>query len=191
LLERRSKPVTKRTFSPSRVFWLGAFGALAIAVSLAIGCSASSPPATSCTSGETVACTCADGKSGTSPCGSPTCSCEGEDAGAAVSVDAGTQDAPGLDTPGDATHLDEKEPPTTAYAECAAKGSFGWPCTATTSGPDPTDCTDPNFPDCFVGGQGAWCTASCATFGTCPPNDQDGGDAGCTPTACNARGYCK
>jgi hypothetical protein len=113
------------------------------------------------------------------------------DARGAGNVDASSEDAAAVDTPGDATHLDDKAAPTTVYGACAAPGSFGWPCTAPTSEPDPTECTDPNFPDCFVGGQGSWCTASCATFGVCPGGDQDGGDAGCIPTQCNARGYCK
>jgi hypothetical protein len=183
--------VTKRSILSSPLFWIGSL-ATSLLLVLAIGCSSSPPPETGCTSGETLPCTCASGHSGTSPCGSPVCSCdESEDAAPLGAVDAGI-DAPAVDTPGDATHLDEKPPPTTAYAECAVKGSFGSPCTLTTSGPDPSECTDPNFPDCFAGGQGAWCTVSCATFGVCiPPGDKDGGDAGCTPTACNARGYCK
>jgi hypothetical protein len=85
------------------------------------------------------------------------------------------------------------------YGACATKGSFGWPCTETATGLDPTDCTDPNYPYCFVGGQGTWCTALC---------DEDAGDnacleaadasgatgldgGGCIPSACNAKGYCK
>ncbi len=124
-------------------------------------------------------------------CGIPGCSCDlTEDAGT-PGVDSGLVTEASVDTPGDATHADEKPPPTAVYGECALKGSFGWPCSSTTSGPDPTDCTDPNFPDCFVGGQGSWCTASCATFGVCPQPAEDGGDAGCIPSACNARGYCK
>jgi hypothetical protein len=180
--------VTKQGILSSPLFWAGSL-AIALAPVLAGGCSSSPPSATECTSGEAVPCTCANGRSGTSACGSSVCSCdEGEDAGSGADADAGTTP---IDTPGDATHLDEKPAPTTVYGACALQGSFGWPCSATTSGPDPTDCTDPNFPDCFVGGQGSWCTASCATFGVCPPGDQDGGDAGCTPSACNARGYCK
>ncbi|MGO9714048.1 MAG: hypothetical protein ACLQBL_34655 [Polyangiaceae bacterium] len=181
--------MTKRSLFSSPLLWIGPM-ATALPLALAIGCS-SSPPEEGCFSGQTVACTCANGQSGTSACGSQACSCDlGEDSGTTSNIDGGT-DSASIDTPGDATHLDEKPPPTTGYAECAVKGSFGWPCSLTTSGPDPTECTDPNFPDCFVGGQGAWCTASCATFGVCPPDDQDGGDAGCTPTACNARSYCK
>jgi hypothetical protein len=156
---------------------------------LFVGCS-TLPEATGCTPGETVSCTCGV-RTGTSLCGSLQCSCDDTDGGVTVvNEDAGV-DGPTLDMPGDATHLDEKTPPATGYEVCAAKGSFGWPCGLDASGPDPTTCTDPNFPDCFVGGQSAWCTASCATFGICPGGDQDGGDAGCVPVACNARGYCK
>lgn len=72
------------------------------------------------------------------------------------------------------------------YGQCALKGGFGWPCTLSATGPDPTDCTDPNYPDCFVGGQGGWCTKTCTGLADCA-----GGDAGCVPTACNNKGYCK
>jgi hypothetical protein len=177
--------VTKRNVLRWSLFLVAS---LTIAVTLMVGCSSTEPDAPGCTQGETVACACG-AQSGTSLCGEP-CNCNaGEDTGAPV-LDAG-MDAPAIDTPGDATHLDEKPPPTTAYDECAARGSFGWPCNAEASGPDPSECTDTNFSECFVGGQGAWCTASCATFGVCPGSDQDGGDAGCVPVACNARGYCK
>jgi hypothetical protein len=71
---------------------------------------------------------------------------------------------------------------------CASKGGFGWPCTAATTGPDPTDCTDPAYPDCFVGGQGAWCTKTCTGATDCTTGTED---AGCIPTACNGKGYCK
>ena len=182
-------------FLPSAPVWM----ALAAMASAIAGCSSSSSPETGCTSGETVSCTCASGRSGTRACGEPECSCAGEDSGASGNLDAGLDasldaslDALSQDNPGDATHQDEKPPPLTAYSECSVKGSFGWPCSLTTSGPDPSECTDLNFPDCFAGGQGAWCTASCATFGVCPGQEMsDGGDAGCAPTACNARGYCK
>ena len=113
------------------------------------------------------------------------------DSGSMANADAGADDSGSLDTPGDATHKDDHVAPSTAYSACAVQGSFGWPCSLTTSGPDPTECTDPNFPYCFSGGLAAWCTASCAQFGTCPGGDEDGGDAGCVPSACNARGYCK
>ena len=177
--------MTKRTFLSWPLFWVGT---LTTAVTLVIGCS-STPEATSCTPGEIVACACG-GRTGTGLCGNTECSCDNDDAGNTVTIDAG-MDAAAIDMPGDATHLDDKPAPLVAYGECATNGSFGWPCSLTTSGPDTAECTDPNFPDCFAGGQGAWCTASCATFGTCPGRDEDAGDAGCLPTACNARGYCK
>jgi hypothetical protein len=172
-----------RFFRPY-LFWIGSItGALA----MTLGCDTTTP-GESCNSGETFACTCASGQAGTVACGYADCVC-GEDSGG---LDAGIEDATSIDTPGDATHLDEKPAPETVYAECAINGSFGWPCTLDASGPDPVECTDPQFPDCFAGGQSSWCTASCAQFGVCPaPADQDGGDAGCAPVACNARGYCK
>lgn len=118
------------------------------------------------------------------------CSCAAVDSGT-IDMDAGVEDSASLDTPGDATHKDDHEDPITVYSACAVRGSFGWPCSLTASGPDTAECTDPNYPQCFVGGQGAWCTASCAEFGTCPGPEADAGDAGCVPSACNARGYCK
>ena len=68
------------------------------------------------------------------------------------------------------------------------KGSFGSTCAATVTGADPTDCTDPGYAECFVGGQGAWCTKLCKAATDCTTG---GEDAGCQPTACNAKGYCK
>jgi hypothetical protein len=78
--------------------------------------------------------------------------------------------------------------PDALYGACAVKGSFGANCAATTSGPDPTDCTDPAFPDCFAGGQGAWCTKTCTSVTDCTSAAEDGG---CAPSACNMKGYCK
>ena len=62
------------------------------------------------------------------------------------------------------------------------------PCTANASGPDPGECTDPNFPICNVGGQGSWCTKICTGVDDCT-TDPD--DAGCKPTGCNKKGNCK
>jgi hypothetical protein len=84
---------------------------------------------------------------------------------------------------GDGAH--DGPAPDALYGACAVKGSFGWPCSAADSGPDPTDCTDPNFPDCFVGGQGSWCTSSCTVLADCST------DAGCVITGCNSKRYCK
>jgi hypothetical protein len=78
--------------------------------------------------------------------------------------------------------------PDALYGACTLTGGFGWPCTESTSGADPTDCTDPNYGQCFVGGQGAWCTKTCAGPTDCTTGTED---AGCIPTTCNARGYCK
>ena len=78
--------------------------------------------------------------------------------------------------------------PDALYGACAKQGSFGWPCTLTVTGPDPSECTDPNYPDCFAGGQGAWCTKTCTGTTDCT---NGASDAGCVPTACNGKGYCK
>lgn len=151
---------------------------------LALGCSSAPAPGASCTSGTTTACTCANGQTGAQTCGAPTCECAGVDAGD-ESTDA--------DVPGDATHRDDQPAPVTAYSACAREGSFGWPCTSATSGLDPSECTDPDFPYCFAGAQGGRCTALCGgdDAATCPLFGTDAGDAGCVPTDCNARGYCK
>jgi hypothetical protein len=91
-----------------------------------------------------------------------------------------------VDHPGDGNGTHDGPPPDALYA-CALPGSFGAPCTASASGPDPTACTDPTYPQCFVGGQGAWCTKLCTDASDCTATS----DAGCAPTSCNARGYCK
>jgi hypothetical protein len=112
-----------------------------------------------------------------------------EEAGASAEAGENADEDEDADTPGDATHKDEQPPLTATYA-CAVQGGFGWPCTVAVSGPDSAECTDPRFPYCFVGGQGGRCTAPCgdAGVGACP---SVGADAGCVPTDCNARGYCK
>jgi hypothetical protein len=76
--------------------------------------------------------------------------------------------------------------PDALYA-CALPGSFGAPCTVSASGADPAECTDPAYSQCFVGGQGAWCTKLCTGAADCTATS----DAGCSPTSCNVRGYCK
>jgi hypothetical protein len=101
----------------------------------------------------------------------------------------GVEDEDG-DVPGDATHKDDQPAPDTTYA-CAVEGGFGWSCSRTVSGPDPAECTDPRFPICFAGGQGARCTAACGDAGVAACPIPSGADAGCVPTDCNARGYCK
>lgn len=115
---------------------------------------------------------------------------EGEDAGTGgetgSGADSGGHDgAIGADGGGESDGSHDAPAPDALYG-CAVMGSFGWTCTATATGPDPTECTDPNFPDCFVGGQGAWCTKTCASVSDCA---DDGG--GCTPSGCNTKGYCK
>jgi hypothetical protein len=121
--------------------------------------------------------------------------CSSASSGGASGVDAGSdgsaQDAAvdsasdGGITPGDGSH--DGPSPDALYAACAITGSFGAPCHATTTGADPTDCTDPSYPVCFVGGQGSWCTKACTGNGDCAQME----DAGCVPTQCNGRGYCK
>lgn len=89
----------------------------------------------------------------------------------------------------DSGHPDEHDSaaPDALYGACAVTGSFGWSCAASATGADPADCTDPNYPDCFVGGQGSWCTKACIANGDCVAIE----DAGCVPSACNMKGYCK
>ena len=112
---------------------------------------------------------------------SPTTGPAGDDGGG----DATASDAP-LDHPGEGAH---DGPAPDALYGCALPGSFGANCRATATGADPTDCTDPEYPICFVGGQGAWCTKTCTPTGTeCTTGVEDGG---CAPTGCNGRGYCK
>jgi hypothetical protein len=159
-----------RPLLASPALWIGA---VATAAALAFGCGSSS--------------------SGTPEPTGPTKDggCQG-----AACVDAG----PGADT--GSSNPDAGEGPDVHEADgsrdgaaadalygCAATGSFGWRCSASTTGPDPTDCTDPIYPDCFVGGQGSWCTKACP--GGAADCTMAAEDAGCAPTACNARGYCK
>jgi hypothetical protein len=157
-----------------------------VALGVAVGCSSSTsePPGgngsnTSCTAGSTLSCTCADGTAGTKKCGDATCtSCaasNGGDGGSSSHVDGGAGTGEG-----DGGHVNDGAPPSQLYAD-AAKGSFGWPCAF--EGTDPTDCTDPEYPTCFVGGQGSWCTHVCDAGAQC----------GSPPTSgqCNARGFCK
>jgi hypothetical protein len=115
------------------------------------------------------------------------CSSSSNGGGAAdASADGTTQDsATGSDGGMDGAH--DGPTPDALYGACAIMGSFGSPCHAADSGPDPTDCTDPNYPVCFVGGQGSWCTKMCSGNADCAKVE----DAGCVPTQCNGRGFCK
>lgn len=109
------------------------------------------------------------------------------DTGTAADTGGGGSDGGGSDggTADDASH---DAPSPDALYGCAVTGSFGSTCNATTTGADPTECTDPNFPDCFVGGQGAWCTKTCSGTTDCTGVAED---AGCAPSSCNTKGYCK
>src|SRR5208282_5432797 len=117
---------------------------------------------------DTVACECANGATGTGICGEPaTCSCNGgsssggsSSSGSSGSSGGSSGSSSGVPN-GDGGHVDDGATPVALYSACMVKGSFGYPCVAAASGLDPTDCTDPNYPYCFVGGQGAWCTAGC------------------------------
>jgi hypothetical protein len=155
----------------TRVLVIGASLAASAALSLglATGCSSSSggssPPAGH------------DGGTA-SDTGTGADTASGTDSGGGGGADAGMESSPG-------EH--DGAAPDALYG-CAAKGSFGWPCTVSASGPDPTDCTDPNFPDCFVGGQGSWCTKTCTGTTDCTGSAED---AGCAPESCNTKGYCK
>ena len=142
----------------SPFFWSAAAGALA-AVAIVGGCSTSS-----------------SSQGGPSGCDGSACA----DTGAPVDSAAEAQGG------GDAGH--DGPSPDALYGACAIPGSFGSPCKATASGPDPTECTDTNFSQCFVGGQGAWCSKTCTTLSDCTAGAND---AGCVPTACNGRGFCK
>jgi hypothetical protein len=173
--------MNNRHLLASPVAWLSAAG---IAVAFVFGCSSSqsSGPSSSggCTAGSTVSCTCSNGETGTEACGAApsACSCNTTDGGAS---DSGP-------TQGDGGHLNDGATPSSLYSACAVKGGFGWPCTQANAN-DPTNCTDPEYPYCFGGGQGYWCTKSCtAAGGECASGVED---AGCVPSACNARGYCK
>jgi hypothetical protein len=152
--------MTTRSLLASPWMWISA---ALVAVAMVFGCSSSSGSPSS---------TGQDASSGSDANGAAETSSEGSSASDASHPGEGGSDG-GLS-------------PDALYG-CAVTGSFGWPCTATTSGADPTDCTDPSYPDCFVGGQGAWCTKVCAGNGDCTALE----DAGCAPASCNARGYCK
>jgi hypothetical protein len=116
---------------------------------------------------------------GCSSSGAPSAPSGGDDGGDATAADAPE------DHPGEGSH--DGAPPDALYG-CALPGSFGAPCTLSASGPDSKDCTDPKYPQCFVGGQGAWCTKTCTGTADCTTGIEDGG---CAPTGCNGRGYCK
>ena len=151
-------------------------GSASAAVAMAIGCSSSSSGPTPCSG---TACVDANTTSDTGAMDTGT-------SADSATVDTGESDSgTESDVVGDGPR--DGASPTSMYGACAVMGGFGWPCTLTTSGADPTDCTDPNYPQCFVGGQGAWCTKLCTGNTDCTAME----DAGCAPTQCNARGYCK
>jgi hypothetical protein len=189
------------------LFWLASSSFAAL---VAVACSTTATPAGSesstCSTGDTVSCTCDDGTQSVGLCNDPaSCKCgQSEDSGQPQGDDAGAGDSA----------------PVSPYLACARPGSFGAPCTSPNSA-DPAECTDPNFSYCFNGGQGTfWCSAFCGTpdasvadagedasddasedasavdagggFAACLVEVPDGApNAGCTPTACNAKGYCK
>src|SRR5271165_4261801 len=102
----------------------------------------------------------------TGPCQGPGCADSGGQQDTGVQQDTGATDSGAMeDVVGDGPH--DGAAPGALYGGCAQQGSFGWPCHATATGPDTTDCTDPAYTDCFVGGQGAWCTKTCTTGTDC------------------------
>lgn len=127
-------------------------------------------------------CSSSSGPVPTGPCQGPGC----EDSGAQHDTGGATDSGMTEDVVGDGPH--DGAAPDALYGECARQGSFGWPCHLSATGTDTTDCTDPAYTECFVGGQGAWCTKTCMSNSDCTMGVED---AGCIPTACNARGYCK
>ncbi|HTQ46978.1 MAG TPA: hypothetical protein VMI75_29690 [Polyangiaceae bacterium] len=133
---------------------------------------------------------CSSSSSGapTGPCQGPGCQDSGGQQDTGTQQDTGSASDAGMtgDAIGDGPH--NAPTPDAMYGGCARQGSFGSPCSATTTGPDTTDCTDPNYTECFVGGQGSWCTKTCTTATDCTMGVED---AGCIPIACNAKGYCK
>jgi hypothetical protein len=155
-----------KTLAARQAAALLACAMIAVALALTCGCSSSSGP------------TAAGGCDGSS--------CQD----AALTQDTGPSSDTGAPSDasqsGDGPH--DGGAPDALYGACATTGGFGWPCSATASGPDPTDCTDPSYPDCFVGGQGAWCTKTCGGNADCTTGARD---AGCVPTTCNTKGYCK
>jgi hypothetical protein len=166
----------------SPALWISA---VVVAAGAVFGCSSSQssgPTGNQCTAGSTVSCTCSNGQTGTELCGAApsACTCGASDAGA--TGDSGEQGQ------GDGGHLNDGATPSQLYAACAVTGGFGWGCTQPNAD-DPANCTDPEYPYCFGGGQGFWCTKACTAAGNeCATGIED---AGCKPTACNARGYCK
>lgn len=181
-------------------------------LAIAEGCSSTEAPAAGCTAGTTVSCACATGQTGTQLCGSAACTCASsggtgtgttkEDGGAAGEDDASAPSGDAGERIGDGGRVTDGASPASVYAACALQGSFGWPCSianasnADAAGQsavlDPTDCSDPNYPYCFLGGQGSWCTAPCTLMSvatTC--NVEDAGCAPRTDTTCNAKGFCK
>ncbi len=204
----KSRPLFKNP-----ILWLASTG---VATLIVVACSSSSTPSggttPTCTNNDSVACVCPNGQESTAKCNDPaSCACgqtPGDDSGPVTAPDSGHD--------GDGGHVDDGASPSAMYSACAKQGSFGYPCTIPNAN-DPANCTDPNFPYCFGGGQGYWCTAFCGTSDGGDDAGDDGGDAGvtglaaclveepdggyldaatspnqgCGPTACNAKGYCK
>jgi hypothetical protein len=133
-------------------------------------------------------CSSSSGGVPTGPCQGPGCQDSGGQQDTGMQQETGGPSDAGMmsDHVGDGPM--DGQPPDALYGGCALQGSFGWPCHATMSGPDTTDCTDPAYTECFVGGQGAWCTKTCTGATDCTTGVED---AGCKPMSCNARGYCK
>jgi hypothetical protein len=59
----------------------------------------------------------------------------------------------------------------------AAPGTYGADCK------QDSDCTDPTFNACFIGGQRSFCTKHCTTGADCPNPP--------TSRTCNKQNYCR
>jgi len=157
-------------------------GAAAIAAVAACSSDASSPgDGASCKAGTTVTCACADGSTGSQQCGAASCTCNGthdastgggNDAGAEPDTSTGAQTDSGAGN-GDGGHLHDGGGP----GADASPGSYGADCTKD------TDCTDPVYNACFLGGSRSFCTKHCTGAADCPNPPTSG--------TCNKQSFCK
>jgi hypothetical protein len=159
---------------------IAAAGAIAIASLAACSSATDGSPAggdttPACKAGTTVACTCANGSTGSQTCGAASCTCNapsGGDHDAATTPPTGGDAGAGTGD-GDGGHLHDAAP----TPSDAAPGTYGATCAAD------KDCTDAVFNACFVGGNRSFCTKKCTTNADCP--------APPTVGQCNKQGYCK
>ena len=181
----RNSVAVSRFVSPLRIVLAIAGGLLFASASACssndAGGTGDGTSAQTCKAGSTVACTCADGASGTEACGSTTCTCASAPvdggSGPIGTSDSGTSEDTGVSDTGtgngDGGHLHDSGP----TASDAAAGTYGADCKVD------TDCTDPVYNACFVGGNRSFCTKHCATAADCPTPPTVG--------QCNKQLYCK